>query len=147
MVRGHPLTSYSLGPRGRLTVGRRELCYGPLRVLRARGLALLSSLQLLRVAAFSEASGRRGRCRSTPTSPRSSSGSPHWMSARPRWAAARGCQDPPASGCRRSAPFHDDRRAAGAGRLAGRARRDPGGDEATSDYWRAPFYLLEDRFE
>jgi transposase len=46
-------------------------------------------------------------------------------------------------------PHHvdDDRRAARAGRLAGRARGEPVVMEATSDQWRAPFQLLEDRFE
>jgi transposase len=46
-------------------------------------------------------------------------------------------------------PHHldDDRPAARAGRLAGRARVSRVVMEATSDYWRAPFHLLEDRFE
>jgi transposase len=37
----------------------------------------------------------------------------------------------------------DDQVAAGDGGPAGGVGRDPGGDEATSDNWKAPFYLLE----
>ena len=76
---------------------------------------------------------------------RSSSGSRRWISARPRWCAACGCPDE--AGGRRLQEVrtysHDDPVAAGDGGLAAGLGVTRVVMEATSDYWKPPFYLLE----
>ena len=74
------------------------------------------------------------------------SGSPRWTSARPRWCAACGCRARAGRAALAGGAhvLHDDPLAAGAGRLADRrcgVTRVV--MEATGDYWKPPFYLLE----
>src|SRR3954449_3993585 len=70
------------------------------------------------------------------------------MWARPRWCVARGSRARAASGCKRSRTISTMTAAVLAlgDWLAGLGVTRVV-MEATSDYWRAPFYLLEDRFE
>ena len=130
-----------MGLVARCRPGTLVLCEGGCRTLGAALWALQCclehadqirlSLWLPRATVLVPSTGEEAGCWRRPTTPRSSSGgSRRWISARPSWCAACGC---PARRPGQAAPgghdlLHDDPVAAGAGRPAGRAGRDPGGD-------------------
>src|SRR3954465_10917432 len=148
MVRGPPLTSSSPGRQGRSEVGRRELCCGPFRVLRARGSD----------SPFPAApTGGRPRFRLRCTEARARQVETDEPEVLERVAALDigkaevvCCARVPGPSGRRMQEVRTLSTMTSALLALGDWLAELGVTrvvmEATSDYWRAPFYLLEDRF-
>src|SRR3954454_7602253 len=148
MACGHPLTSWSPGRRGRSEVGRRELCCGPFRVLRARG---SDSPFPAAPTGGRPRSVRGAEARAMQVETDEPQVVERVAALDIGKAEVVCCARVPGPGGRRMQEIRTISTMTSALLALGDWLAELGVPRvvraATSDYWRQPFYLLEDRFQ